>query len=108
MAKKKDQFWGERLKEPPEMRNIAYCAGRDVATRPMADAVLIPFDCWQNRAHVTMLAQQKIIAGSTASRIKRAVAEFEKRVAAGALGLNPEKEDVHTNIEHFVAEHTGE
>lgn len=50
------------------MRNIAYCAGRDVAGRPMADAVLVPFDCWQNRAHITMLAEQGIVSAEQAKK----------------------------------------
>lgn len=106
-AAAKQQFWGDRLKEAPEMRNIAYCAGRDVAVRPMADQVLVPFDCWQNRAHVTMLAEQGIISPVQAQKIRRAVSEFERQVAIGELALQPEKEDVHTNIEHFVAEKLG-
>lgn len=89
------------------MRNIAYCAGRDVAPRPMADAVLVPFDCWQNRSHVTMLAEQKIIPVAQAKQICRAVSEFEQEILAGKLTLIPEKEDVHTNIEHYVAEKLG-
>lgn len=106
-AAAKQQFWGDRLKEAPEMRNIAYCAGRDVAVRPMADQVLVPFDCWQNRAHVTMLAEQGIISPTQAQKIRRAVSDFERQVATGELALQPEKEDVHTNIEHFVAEKLG-
>lgn len=101
---KKQQFWGERLTEAPEMRNIAYCAGRDVAERPMADAVLVPFDCRQNRAHITMLADQGIVSQDQAKKIRSAVTKFEDQFAAGELRLSPEKEDVHTNIEHFVAE----
>jgi len=89
------------------MRNIAYCAGRDVAGRPMADAVLIPYDCWQNRAHVTMLAQQGIIKEKTAAAIRKAVNQFERKTTASELALNPEKEDVHTNIEHYVAGQMG-
>ncbi len=103
----KQQFWGERLKEAPEMRNIAYCAGRDVAVRPMADAVLVPFDCWQNRAHITMLAEQKIVSGDQAKKIRRAVTGFEDAITSGSLALAPEKEDVHTNIEHYVAKQLG-
>lgn len=106
-APKKQQFWGERLTEAPEMRNIAYCAGRDVAGRPMADAVLVPFDCRQNRAHITMLADQGIVMSDQAKKIRRAVTQFEDKFAAGDLHLAPEKEDVHTNIEHFVAEQLG-
>ena len=76
----KQQFWGDRLTEAPEMANIAYCAGRDVAIRPMADAVLVPFDCWQTRAHSTMLAEQKIISAKQARDIRGAVSAFEAKV----------------------------
>lgn len=103
----KQQFWGERLKEAPEMRNIAYCAGRDVAVRPMADAVLVPFDCWQNRAHITMLAEQGIVSQDQAKKIRRAVTDYQKQISSGELSLIPEKEDAHTNIEHYVAETLG-
>jgi argininosuccinate lyase len=103
----KQQFWGDRLKEAPEMRNIAYCAGRDVAERPMADAVLAPYDIWQNRAHVAMLARQKIISAQTARKITRGLDELDRRIRAGTWRLNPEKEDSHTNIEHFVADFIG-
>lgn len=99
----KQQFWGERMKEPPEMRNVAYCAGRDVAARPMADQALIPFDLWQNRAHVLMLARQGIISKENARKILEGLERFEELTNSGELQLDPRKEDVHTNIEHFVA-----
>ncbi|MBX7245923.1 MAG: argininosuccinate lyase [Candidatus Sumerlaeaceae bacterium] len=102
-SKPKQQFWGGRLSEAPELANVAYCAGRDVAARPMADAALVPFDIWQNRAHTAMLAKQGIITRAAAGRILRGLAEFERQFASGKLKLNPRKEDSHTNIEHFVA-----
>lgn len=103
----KQQFWGNRLKEAPEMRNVAYCAGRDVAERPMADAVLVPFDVWQNRAHITMLAAQGIVPAAVRDKVLKGLDEFERRIADGSLRLDPRKEDVHTNIEHFVADLMG-
>ncbi len=102
--KKKQQFWGGRLDESPEILNLAYCAGRDVAVRPMADEVLVPYDCWQNKAHVLMLCRQGIIKSSAAKRILRALDQYEVLVAAGKRRLDSRKEDVHTNIEHYVAE----
>lgn len=104
----KQQFWGDRLNEPPEMLNVAYCAGRDVAPRPMADQALLPFDVWQNRAHVTMLARQQIIPAESAQRILAALQTLDQRAQAGEFLLDPRKEDVHTNIEHFVASEAGE
>ena len=103
----KQQFWGGRLEEAPEALNIAYCAGRDVAVRPMADAVLVPFDVWQNKAHVSMLCRQGVIEPARAARIIDALDRFEALMASGERTLNPEKEDVHTNIEHVVAETEG-
>ncbi|MCX7626706.1 MAG: argininosuccinate lyase [Candidatus Sumerlaeaceae bacterium] len=102
------QVWGERMKEPPDSATVAYCAGRDVAARPMADAVLVPYDLWQNRAHVTMLARQKIIESPAAIRILQALSDFERRWFEGKIALDPQKEDVHINIEHFVAALVGE
>lgn len=105
--REKHQLWGGRMKEPPDAANVAYCAGRDVAGRPMADEVLVPFDVWQNRAHVLMLARQGIIPSRAAARIVRALAAFERDASSGRLSLDPRKEDVHTNIEHYVADRIG-
>lgn len=107
-APRKQQLWGDRLAERPEERNIAYCAGRDVRPRPMADAALLPYDIWQNRAHVRMLATQKIISGAIAQKILAALRQLEVDFAAGKFQLDPAKEDVHTNIEHYVADAAGE
>lgn len=107
VAPQKQQLWGDRLTEAPEMRNIAYCAGRDVAARPMADALLIPFDIWQNRAHVAMLARQRIISAADAAKIAQSLKKFAAQVERGELTLNSDKEDVHTNIEHFVSKDLG-
>lgn len=103
----KQQFWGARLTEAPEMRNVAYCAGRDVAPRPMADEALVPYDIWQNKAHVCMLERTGIIAGPVTRDILSALDAFERSVMCGAYSLDPRKEDVHTNIEHFVAARIG-
>lgn len=101
------QVWGERMSEPPDVRVVAYCAGRDVSPRPMADALLVPYDVWQNRAHVLMLARRGIVEPEVAGRILQALDDFEQRWEAGKLTLDPTKEDVHINIEHFVASAIG-
>lgn len=101
------QVWGERMTEPPDEATIAYCAGRDVHARPMADALLVPYDLWQNRAHVLMLARQGIIESEVALRVMQALDDFESRWNAGEITLDPAKEDVHINIEHFVAANVG-
>ena len=103
-AEPKQTFWGGRMDEAPEEMNVSFCAGRDVATRPMADAVLIPYDLWQNRVHSIMLTQAGITPPEVLQKILTSLDEFEEEAKAGRLLLDPRKEDVHTNIEHFVAE----
>jgi argininosuccinate lyase len=95
------------MSEAPEQANIAYCAGRDVAIRPMADAALLPFDIWQNRAHVAMLTSAGVITLPHATRIFRALDSLERDFAAGDFQLDPAKEDAHTNIERYVAQKAG-
>ncbi len=103
-APSKETFWGGRMDEAPEEMNVSFCAGRDVATRPMADAVLIPFDIWQNRVHSIMLTRAGITPPEVLQKILSSLDEFEEQTKSGKLQLDPRKEDVHTNIEHFVAE----
>jgi len=99
----KPQVWGSRMSEAPDPRNVMYCAGRDVVPRPMADAALVPFDLWQNRAHILMLAKQGIVSRKIASRILAALDDLESLWERREFVLDPAREDVHINIEHFVA-----
>jgi argininosuccinate lyase len=87
---------------------LAYCAGRDVAGRPPADQALIPYDLWTNRAHCRMLTRKGIITPETGRAIARGLDRFEKVWRAGQFQLDPALEDVHMNIERFVAGVAGE
>jgi len=103
----KRQIWGSHLSEPPDRLMLEFCAGRDVAAVPMADALLIPFDLWTNRAHVIMLGRQGILPAGVAGQALRALAELEAEWDAGRFTLKPELEDVHVNVERFVSERAG-
>lgn len=87
---------------------VAYCAGRDVTTKPMADARLVPWDVWTNLAHCAMLRRQGIIDGATLAAIAGALEKIEARWTAGDFALDPALEDVHINIERAVAGIAGE
>lgn len=87
---------------------VAYCAGRDVAERPMADAALVPWDIWTNRAHCAMLARKKIIGGRDLVAIDAALSCIEAEHAKGVFALDPSLEDVHINVERAVARIAGE
>ncbi|MFH0794628.1 MAG: argininosuccinate lyase, partial [bacterium] len=105
--KKPAPIWSARPISKSAGRNVEYCAGRDVSARPMADEVLIPYDLWTNKAHLVMLFQRRIVGRKQAAAALRALGALERRVATGRFRLRPECEDVHTNIEEFVAQEAG-
>ena len=83
----------------PDAVALAYCAGRDVIGREAADARLIPWDIWTNRAHAVMLRETGILPAPLANRLFQALDTIEQAHGAGEFHLNPELEDVHINIE---------
>jgi len=108
MSKSRKPVWRGRMSAEPDSLALAYAAGRDVRPAPPSDAVLAPFDIWTNRAHVAMLADCGIIAQSQARTIGAALKELERLIEQGKFQLDPMLEDVHMNIERFVAARAGE
>ena len=107
MDKKQSQIWGKHLSKPSDEQNVLFCAGRDVQEIPMADQILLPFDIWTNRAHCIMLHKQEIISGSCLRKILTGLGKLENLIEEGNFELDPEKEDVHINVEGFVTEDQG-
>ncbi len=105
--KQTNKLWGAAFSQQPSEAVIAFTAGRDVAGLPPADAALIPYDLWVNKAHVVMLAKTAIIPAPDAAMMLAGLLELEKLVAKGKFSLNPAKEDVHTNIESWLTEKLG-
>ena len=99
--------WAGRIKGQPDPTNLAYCAGRDVVSRPMADAALVPYDIWLNQAHALMLHQQKIINKKTHTTIQTGLRRIQREHDLGRFSLDPNLEDVHMNIECYLTEHYG-
>jgi argininosuccinate lyase len=88
--------------------NIAYCAGWDVRGRPAADLQLLPYDLWTNRAHCVMLARVGVIPKARLRAILSALDGVEAELKAGRIELDPQLEDVHLNVETWVARAAGE
>ena len=107
MKKNKKQVWGGRLSEKPEMLNVLYTAGRDVIPVKAADEILIPYDIWVNQAHSIMLNKQGIITKIELSKILKALKQLENDYQSGNFKLDPEKEDVHINVEDYVSDKIG-
>ena len=96
--------WGHRLDGKPEELSISYCAGRDVKVIPMADEILIPFDIWNTESHNIMLYRQGIISREELGVILSALLQVRTLYEEGQFKLDPQKEDVHMNIESFITE----
>ena len=107
MEKKHTQIWNSRLENQDSAQNVLFCAGRDVQKLPMADDILLPFDIWTNRAHCIMLQKQDLLSKSNLRRILAGLDQLEKLVISGEFTLDPEKEDVHINVESFITENQG-
>lgn len=102
-------IWAKRQGEGgPSARALAYCAGRDVVARPPADLELAPYDIWTNRAHCRMLRRRGIIDEATWRAIADALNRLDSELAAGRFTLDPTLEDVHMNVERWVAGVAGE
>ena len=108
MSKTKEQIWGSHLRESPQKLLVEFCAGRDVAPLPMADADLLPFDVWTNRAHSIMLHEQGVMSKEQLQAVLGALHELEKKWEVGGFALDPALEDVHMNVERFVTSLGGE
>jgi len=107
MPIKPGPLWGKHLAESPDEALVRFCAGRDVRPLPMADAELLPFDLWTNRAHAIMLERQGIVDRPTLAAMLEGLAQLEADWEAGVFELNPAKEDVHLNVETWLTEHKG-
>ena len=102
-------IWSKRAAQGEAPSHVlAYCAGRDVAGRPPADAELIPYDLWTNRAHVLMLKRCGIISAADHRAIVQGLDKLEAAWRAGRFQLDPMLEDVHMNTERYVAGVVGE
>jgi argininosuccinate lyase len=100
--------WSARMEEQASPLNVLFCAGRDVTPKTSADELLIPYDIWTNKVHCLMLMRQKIISPEMLKKILRSLEKLLHLYLAGRFKLDPQKEDVHINIEAFVTQDAGE
>jgi len=100
--KNKTQVWGKRLTAPPDELNLRFCSGRDVTSLSMADAELFAYDIWTNLAHAKMLHQVGILNSQEIEELQSALNGLLSEYNRGNFQLDPAKEDVHINIEHYI------
>ncbi len=106
-TKQTNKLWGAAFTVQPSEAVIQFTAGRDVASVPAADAALLAYDLWVNKAHCVMLAKTGIIPVSDAAKLLFKIAELDKLAQSGNFSLDSSKEDVHSNIESWLTEKLG-
>jgi len=94
--------WGGRFSEELNAIAARFSASVDV------DGRLWPQDVEGSIAHVRMLAAQAILTHEDAERIVAGLEEIKSQIERGELVLDPDKEDVHMNIESALTEAIGE
>ncbi len=98
----KSQVWGGRLDASPSELNIQFCSGRDVKELPKADEELTHYDIWTNLAHTEMLHKVGILSKREFTDLKSALIELNQKALQGEFTLDPAKEDIHINTEHYL------
>ena len=104
---KNNKLWGKRFEKQPSALAEAFTSGRDVRGIPPADERLIPYDLWGSRAHVVMLAGQRIIPRRDARLLISGLKEIEKAWKGGKFRLDPSQEDIHSNVESRLVRKLG-
>lgn len=72
-----------------------------------ADTRLIRYDIWGSQVHAIMLARQGIISDADLREILRWLRQAENDFQNGNFTLDPNKEDVHMNVESYLIENAG-
>lgn len=102
-----NKLWGAAFDVAPSEAVIAFTAGRDVAGLPAADAALLEYDLWVNKAHCVMLCKTGIIPVADGAKLLTELDKLDTLVQLDKFSLDPSKEDVHTNIESYLTAKLG-
>ncbi len=94
-------MWGGRFGEGPAKIMEEINASIEIDKRLAAQ------DLRASRAHVEMLAAQKIVSQADAEAILRGLDDIETEIADGRFEFRRELEDIHLNIESRLAELIG-
>ena len=101
MGKPRKTLWGGRFSTSLTTETIAFTHSIEADTR------LIGYDIWGSQAHAIMLARQGIISDADLREILRWLQKAETDFQNGNFTLDPNKEDVHMNVESYLIENAG-
>lgn len=94
-------LWGGRFSASLTSETVAFTHSIEADTR------LIGYDIWGSQAHAIMLARQDIISNADLREILYWLRKAEDDYQNGNLILDPNKEDVHMNVESYLIENAG-
>ncbi len=80
----------------------------EAAQNSILDIRLIRHDVWGSLAHVTMLEHIGILTDEELQTLKQAFNDILQLEKTSKFAILPEDEDVHTSIENYLAEKTGD
>lgn len=95
------KLWSGRFSSDPTTQNISFSHSIDADTR------LIKYDIWGSKVHAIMLEQQAIISKQDLREILHWLRKVEEDFQSGNFILDPNKEDVHMNVETYLIENAG-
>ena len=101
MTKPQKTLWGGRFSASLTSETVAFTHSIEADTR------LIGYDIWGSQAHAIMLARQGIISNADLREILYWLRKAEDDYQNGNLILDPNKEDVHMNVESYLIENAG-
>lgn len=93
--------WHRRFRRPASRPAI------DFTSSIADDRRLIPYDLACGLAHVRMLGRQKIITRREAGILTRGLNNILREFRNGKFRLDPDREDVHMNVEHRLKAYCG-
>ncbi len=94
-------LWGGRFSASLTSETVAFTHSIEVDTR------LIRYDIWGSQVHAIMLARQGIISDTDLKEILQWLCKAEDDFQKGNFTLDPNKEDVHLNVESYIIENAG-
>ena len=98
MSEEKKALWSGRFSQSASEDTLAFTSSLAVDRR------LARYDILGSLAHARMLARQGIISGKDGEDIKSGLLALLREVEDGTIALNPQLEDIHSNIEFLLTD----
>lgn len=97
-----NKSWGGRFERDLDKKAAAFSASIEVDKR------LASHDIRGSIAHVRMLGKQGVLPAADVRRIIRGLQAVGREIEGGRFGWDPDREDVHMNVEAALTEQIGE